>query len=44
MASNLLSSTIALRTSLCAFEDPNNTPSGTITAARPPGFIYVKIS
>lgn len=26
------------RRSLCAFEDPNSTPSGTMTAARPLGF------
>jgi hypothetical protein len=36
-ASSLWSSTRIRRSSLCALLDPNSTPSGTITAARPPG-------
>ena len=36
-ASSFWSSTNALRSVLCALLEPNSTPSGTITAARPPG-------
>ncbi|MNT89801.1 hypothetical protein D3C72_2305940 [compost metagenome] len=36
--SSFCSSTSIRRSSLCAFDEPKSTPSGTITAARPPGF------
>ena len=35
-ASNWLLSTSSLRNCWCAFDEPNNTPSGTIVAERPP--------
>ena len=38
MASSFCSSTRILRRVLCALLDPKSTPSGTMTAARPPGF------
>ena len=37
-ASSFCSSTSARRRARCALVEPNSTPSGTITAARPPGF------
>lgn len=37
MPSSFWSSTSVRRKSLCAFDDSNSTPSGTMTAARPPG-------
>ncbi len=36
-ASSFCSSTSIRRSALCALLEPNSTPSGTITAARPPG-------
>jgi hypothetical protein len=44
MPSSRWSSTSILRISLCAVEEPSSTPSGTITAARPPGFSSFKNS
>src|SRR5207253_8459516 len=36
-ASSFCPSTSSLRSVLCAVLEPNNTPSGTMTAVRPPG-------
>lgn len=37
-ASSFWSSTRMRRSVLCAFDEPKSTPSGTMTAAPPPGF------
>ena len=38
IASSFWSSTSFLRSATCALVEPNSTPSGTMTAARPPGW------
>ena len=43
-ASSFCSSTIILRRVLCAFDEPKSTPSGTMTAARPPGLSSLRKS